>query len=80
MKINLITIGEDTGLVIPKQIIERLGWQAGDLLNMHCDGDLLELRAHSASEQATDDFNRQLEFARHAMRKYHVALKALAES
>ncbi|MGP4665894.1 AbrB/MazE/SpoVT family DNA-binding domain-containing protein [Agrobacterium pusense] len=80
MKINLITIGEDTGFVIPKQIIERLGWQAGDVLNLNCDGNLLELRAHSASEHAADDFNRQLERARHVMRKYHVALKALADS
>lgn len=80
MKTTLTKIGEDAGLAIPKDIIERLGWKIGDVLNLHFDGNFLELRADSVSEQATDDFNRQLEHARHAMRKYHVALTELAKS
>ncbi|EGL64987.1 SpoVT/AbrB family transcriptional regulatory protein [Agrobacterium sp. ATCC 31749] len=80
MKTTLTKIGKDAGFAIPKDILDRLGWKVGDVLNLYFDGTVLELRADSVSEQSTDDFNRQLEHARHAMRKYHVALTELAKS
>lgn len=81
MKATICEIGEAAGIVIPKEILERLGWKVDDVLNLRVDSDLLELRkASGLDEEPKDDFNRQLEHARIAMRKYHVALKTLAES
>lgn len=81
MKATICEIGEEAGVVIPKDMLERLGWKIGDVLSPRTDGNVLELRtAESPNEETTGDFDRQLEHARQAMRKYHVALEALAKS
>ncbi|MFB4372842.1 MULTISPECIES: AbrB/MazE/SpoVT family DNA-binding domain-containing protein [Agrobacterium] len=81
MKATICEFGEEAGVVIPKDMLEQLGWKIGDVLSSRTDGNVLELRtAESPNEEATADFDRQLEHARQVMRKYHVALKALAKS
>ncbi|MGO4319774.1 AbrB family transcriptional regulator [Agrobacterium tumefaciens] len=81
MKATICEIGEAAGIVIPKDMLERLGWKTGDVLDLSVYGNMLELRAAGGlDEELTGDFNRQLEHARIAMRKYHVALRTLAKS
>ncbi|MDH7800456.1 MULTISPECIES: AbrB/MazE/SpoVT family DNA-binding domain-containing protein [unclassified Rhizobium] len=81
MKATICKIGEAEGIVIPKDMLERLDWKVGDVLDLRVDGNMLELRAAGCfDEELTDDFHRQLEHARSAMRKYHVALRTLAKS
>ncbi|NTE34091.1 AbrB/MazE/SpoVT family DNA-binding domain-containing protein [Agrobacterium tumefaciens] len=81
MKATICEFGEEAGVVIPKDMLGQLGWKIGDVLSSRTDGNVLELRtAESPNEEATGDFDRQLEHARQVMRKYHVALKALAKS
>ncbi|KAA3504438.1 MULTISPECIES: AbrB/MazE/SpoVT family DNA-binding domain-containing protein [Rhizobium/Agrobacterium group] len=80
MKATIFEIGEAAGIIIPKDMLERLGWKIGDVLNLRIDGNVLDVRSASGVDEATDDFDRQLEHARSAMRKYHVALKTLAKS
>jgi AbrB family looped-hinge helix DNA binding protein len=81
MKATICKIDEAEGIVIPKDMLERLGWKLGDILTLRVDGNVLELRsADPPDEELADDFHQQLEHARHAMRKYHVALRTLAKS
>jgi putative addiction module antidote len=73
MKIEVKKIGNSTGLILPKEIVTRLGLSVGDelVLNETPDG--------FAVSKGGDEWQRELEMARDLMRRYHTALSELAK-
>jgi len=66
-------IGNSEGIIIPKEVLDRMGLKAGDNV------DLTEEAGQLILKPRDDDFARQLEHAERFMEKYKVALKKLAE-
>ncbi|SEH24435.1 AbrB/MazE/SpoVT family DNA-binding domain-containing protein [Rhizobium sp. NFR12] len=73
MNTTIRKIGNSEGIIIPKEILERMGLRAGDNI------DLSEEAGKLVLKPLDDDFNRQLEHAERFMDRYKVALKKLAE-
>lgn len=73
MNIAIRKIGNSEGIIIPKEILDRMGLKAGDSVNLAEEAGQLVLKP------IDDDFARQLEHAERFMDKYKVALKKLAE-
>ncbi|WP_430240724.1 AbrB/MazE/SpoVT family DNA-binding domain-containing protein [Neorhizobium sp. DAR64861/K0K2] len=73
MKTTIRKIGNSEGIIIPKEILERMGLRAGDNI------DLSEEAGKLVLKPLDDDFNRQLEHAERFMDRYKVALKKRAE-
>lgn len=73
MNITIRKIGNSEGIIIPKDVLDRMGVKAGDEITMTSDGDKIVLAA------ADGDFDRQLGHAEKFMDRYKVALKKLAE-
>jgi len=73
MKTTIRKIGNSEGIIIPKEILERMGLRAGDNI------DLSEEAGKLVLKPLDDDFNRRLEHAERFMDRYKVALKKLAE-
>ena len=66
-------IGNSEGVILPKDMLERLNLKAGDSLVISEDkGDIV-------LSKAEDKFERQMEAAREIMDRYKVALQKLAE-
>lgn len=66
-------IGNSDGVIIPKEVLERLNLKTGDKL------ELLETGDGFAFKPVDDAFERQMEAARGIMDRYKVALQKLAE-
>jgi putative addiction module antidote len=75
MKLQLKKIGNSTGLILPKELLARLGLEEGDALVVSETPDGLNLHITKGDET----FERGLEIARKAMKTYHNALKELAK-
>ncbi|WP_430440613.1 AbrB/MazE/SpoVT family DNA-binding domain-containing protein [Shinella sp.] len=73
MNVTIRKIGNSEGIIIPKEILDRMGVKAGDEIIMTSKGSQLVLSV------ADGDFNRQLGHAEKFMDRYKVALKKLAE-
>jgi putative addiction module antidote len=76
MNTTIRKIGNSEGIIIPKDVLERLNLRAGDTLVLLEEGNELRLR------QSTDDpqeFERKMKIARERMKKYEVAYRALAK-
>lgn len=73
MNVTIRKIGNSEGIIIPKEILERIGLKEGDQLQLSLEGG--ELRLKSLDE----DFARQLDHARSFMDRYRTALQKLAE-
>jgi putative addiction module antidote len=73
MNITIRKIGNSEGVIIPKEVLDRMGLKAGDSLDMSENKGELVLKA------IDEDFARQMEHADRFMEKYKVALKKLAE-
>jgi putative addiction module antidote len=73
MNVAIRKIGNSEGIIIPKEILDRMGLKAGDNVNLAEEAGQLILKP------IDDDFARQLEHAERFMDKYKVALKKLAE-
>jgi len=73
MNVTVRRIGNSEGIIIPKEVLERMGVKAGDTLDLNESNGELRVRV------ADEAFARQLEHARIFMDKYRVALKKLAE-
>jgi putative addiction module antidote len=74
MNVVIRKIGNSEGVIIPKEVLDQFGLEAGDTLELVVNKDGLQL-------QPTDkDFARQMEAARICMEKYKIAFKKLAES
>lgn len=76
--VKIEKIGEDECIILPKDALERLGWKVGDVVQLHIDDSCIELS--KPSRASDEDFDRQMAAARYLMRKYRVALSALAKS
>jgi len=70
-------IGQNHVIVLPQEALVRLGWKEGQMLELRTDDTGIEL--FDPKTVSDEDFQRRLLFARMAMRKYHVALSALAK-
>ena len=73
MNITIRKIGNSEGIIIPKEVLDRMGLKTGDTLELREVSGNIEL----IPEQA--DLSEQLEAARRGMKKYHVALRELAK-
>ena len=74
MNVTIRKIGNSEGIIIPKEVLSRMGLKAGDTLQISEDG-----KGNWSMSAADDDFNRQIQHAERFMEKYKVALKKLAE-
>lgn len=73
MKLELKKIGNSTGLILPKELLARLGLEQGDQL-------VVSETPHGFTVSKSDEtFDKGLEIARRAMRTYHNTLKELAK-
>lgn len=66
-------IGNSEGVILPKELLNKLNLQAGDSLEVTETSDGLSLKP------VDDSFERQMDAARKVMDKYKVALQKLAE-
>lgn len=73
MNVTLRKIGNSEGVILPKEVLERMNLHAGDKLQ------LIETQSGLSLEPVDDDFERQMEAARKVMDRYKVALQKLAE-
>ena len=73
MNTILRKIGNSSGVILPKELIERMGLEIGDEIA------LIEKDGRVELVKADDDFNRQMEAARLGMKQYHDALAKLAK-
>ena len=74
MNITIRKIGNSEGIIIPKEVLNRMGLKAGDTLEISEAGD-----GRWSIGAADSDFTRQMQHAERFMDKYKVALKKLAE-
>ena len=73
MNTTIRKIGNSEGVILPKEILDRLNVKAGDQLQ------IVETSKGIALEPLDDSFERQMKAAREMMDKYKVALQKLAE-
>jgi len=73
MNTTIRKIGNSEGIIIPKDVLDRLGLKAGDSLEIREENGSILL----VPEQA--DLAEQLKAARLGMDKYRVALRELAK-
>lgn len=66
-------IGNSEGLILPKELLNKLNLKAGDSVEITENAEGLVLTP------VDDSFERQMEAARKVMDKYKVALQKLAE-
>lgn len=69
-------IGNSEGVILPKELLERLHLKAGDSLVIVQDGDEVRLRK---TEDTAEEFERKMKIARERMKKYEVAYRVLAK-
>ena len=70
---KLIPIGNSTGVILPKDILARLGVSQGDSVMIVETPDGVELRPHDP------EFELQMEVAREVMQRRRKALRELAK-
>ena len=73
MKLKLIPVGNSTGIILPKELLERLRVQKGDELQVLEIPDGVELKPFDS------EFARQMEVAEKVMREDRDILRKLAE-
>jgi putative addiction module antidote len=75
MNVTIRKIGNSEGLIIPKEVLERLGLKSGDTLELTEDAGQMRLKP----TQDASEFARKMDVARQRMKKYEVALRELAK-
>jgi putative addiction module antidote len=73
MNVIIRKIGNSEGIIIPKEILDRLGLKAGDKLDVEETDGGIRLTPEPA------DLTEQIEAAREGMKKYRIALRELAK-
>ena len=73
MTVKLTTVGNSTGIVLPKELLEKLRVQKGDLLHV------LETPGGIELTPLDSEFARQMDVAEKVMRRRRNLLKKLAE-
>jgi putative addiction module antidote len=76
MNTTIRKIGNSEGVILPKEILDRLNLKAGDSIVIVQEGDELRLRR---TEDSAEEFERKMKIARERMKKYEVAYRALAK-
>ncbi|TIS88207.1 AbrB/MazE/SpoVT family DNA-binding domain-containing protein [Mesorhizobium sp.] len=76
MNTTIRKIGNSEGVILPKEILDRLNLKAGDSILIVQEGDELRLRR---TEDTAEEFERKMKVARERMKKYEVAYRALAK-
>jgi putative addiction module antidote len=76
MNTTIRKIGNSEGIILPKEILDRLNLKAGDSIIIVQEGDELRLRR---TEDTAEEFERKMKIARERMKKYEVAYRALAK-
>ena len=71
--LKLIKIGNSMGVVLPKQVLTRLGLTVGDELSVNDVPDGIEIRRHDGG------FEEQMKAAREVMARRRNALRELAK-
>lgn len=73
MKLEIKKIGNSTGLILPKELLARLGLEQGNQV-------VVSETPHGFTISKSDEtFEKGLEIARKAMKTYHNTLKELAK-
>ncbi|ANH03735.1 AbrB/MazE/SpoVT family DNA-binding domain-containing protein [Shinella sp. HZN7] len=73
MNVTIRKIGNSEGVIIPKDVLDRMGVKAGDELTLTEEDGKIKLVPQNA------DLAEQLKAARLGMEKYRVALRELAK-
>lgn len=73
MQLKLTTVGNSVGVVLPKELLEKLRVQKGDSLQVLETPNGIELTAFDA------EFDRQMDVAERVMRRRRNLLRKLAE-
>lgn len=73
MNVTIRKIGNSEGVIIPKDVLDRMGVKAGDELTLTEENGKINLMPQNA------DLAEQLRAARLGMEKYRVALRELAK-
>lgn len=73
MKTTIHKIGDSEGVIVPRELLDRMNLRVGDQLQIVETDDGIALRP------VADSFERQMKAAREVMDKYKVGLKKLAE-
>ncbi|CAN7162033.1 AbrB/MazE/SpoVT family DNA-binding domain-containing protein [Pararhizobium sp. LjRoot255] len=73
MNVTIRRIGNSEGVIIPKEVLDRLGLKAGDQLSLQEVDTGIQLVVQQA------DLSEQVKAARVGMEKYRVALRELAK-
>ncbi len=73
LSLKLIKIGNSTGVVLPKELLARLGVEAGDTLNASVDEDGVRIKP------SDETFEVQMTAAREVMARRKRALRELAK-
>lgn len=71
--LKLIAIGNSTGVILPKELLQELGAEQGQSISFVKTPNGIELRPYEA------DFEHQMEVAREVMRRRRSALRELAK-
>lgn len=71
--LKIIKVGNSQGVILPKELLARLGVEIGDQVDIVDHGDGLQIRRHDAG------FAEQMEAARAVMKKRRAALRELAK-
>ncbi|MGN7291623.1 AbrB/MazE/SpoVT family DNA-binding domain-containing protein [Rhizobium sp. SAFR-030] len=79
MNFDVCHIGTSQGIIIPQDVLKRMGVSPGDQLELSERVGLWFLKPVGGNAADQDDLERQLEAAAVVMEKYKVALKKLAE-
>ena len=72
-KLKLVKIGNSTGVILPKDVLDRLNVSAGDQLSFTQTPDGINLSARG------EEFDSQMAVARDVMKRYRNALRELAK-
>jgi len=73
MNVTVRKIGNSEGVILPKEVLDRLNLKSGDVLEVTDDGTGVKL------SPVDDQFERQMRAAQEVMDQYKVALQKLAE-
>ncbi len=73
MKLKLIAVGNSTGVILPRELLEKLRLEKGDELQV------LETPNGIRLTQFDEEFDRQLDVAERVMREDRDILRKLAE-
>lgn len=74
MNVTIRKIGNSEGVIIPKEVLDRLGLKSGDTLALSEQAGSVKL-----DRLDSEDFERKMQIARQRMKKYELAYSVLAK-